>query len=348
MTVSQTNRWKLGLFVTIGVFLTIASLMWLGISQLQRRTTPAFFYFAESVNGLEIGSPVKFRGVEIGRVEEIVPAPDRRHIEVRVGIYIDTLEAWGIQPTEFDQRPQGRTFVPSDIRGQLVSSALTSISFIQIDVFPEENNPIPSYSFPIPWETVHTVPSTFKSLETGLMEALEGWPEISNRAASVLGRLDAGLAEIDFEALNDEAVGVLRSSDELMVSLRASPLVDRESATYRQLEGTLTELRALLEQLRGDGGDVDRFVTSVSGAADAFREDFQGSDVPAAVEAMAAAGRGFEETSLELTQLVRDLKRSLRSLDAALGSVENMTDILARDPAAILHGRTAKKPFSPR
>jgi len=348
MTVSQTNRWKLGLFVTIGVFLTIATLMWLGISQLQRRTTPAYFYFAESVNGLEIGSPVKFRGVEIGRVEEVVPAPDRRHIEVRSGIYVDTLEAWGIQPTDFEQRPQGRTFVPADIRGQLVSSALTSISFIQIDVFPEANNPIPTYSFPIPWETVHTVPSTFKSLETGIMEALERWPEISGRVSSVLARIDDGLEQVDFAALNEESVTALRSADELMTSLRSSPLVDRESATFQELDGTLVELRALLQQLRGDGGDVDRFVGSISGAADAFREDFQGSDIPAAVEAMAAAGRGFEETSLELTQLVRDLQRSLKSLDAALGSVENMTDILSRDPAALIYGRSARKPFSPR
>lgn len=348
MTVSQANRWKLGLFVTIGVFLTIATLMWLGISQLQRRTTPAYFYFAESVNGLEIGSPVKFRGVEIGRVEEVVPAPDRRHIEVRSGIYIDTLEAWGIQPTDFEQRPQGRTFVPPDIRGQLVSSALTSISFIQIDVFPVESNPIPNYSFPIPWETVHTVPSTFKSLETGIMEALEGWPQISTRAASVLARIDDGLEQMDFSALNDESVSLLRSADDLMKTLRTSPLVDRESTTFRELDGTLVELRALLVQLRGPDGDFDRFVGSVSGAADAFREDFAGSDIPAAVEAMTAAGRGFEETSLELTQLVRDLRHSLKSLDAALGSVENMTDILSRDPAALIYGRTPQKPFSPR
>lgn len=345
MSASTTNRWKLGLFVTLAVGLTVATLLWLGISQLQRPTIPAYFHFAESVNGLEIGSPVKFRGVEIGRVEEIFPAPDQRHIEVRAGIYQDTLEAWGIEP---ERQSRERPFVPEDLRGQLVTSALTSISFIQIDVFPLRTHPLPEYSFPIPWETIHTVPSTFKSLETGIMEALEGWPEISRRTASVLSSLDAGLAEVDFATLNDEAVGLLRSSDELVTTLRTSPLVDRESTTYRELEGTLGELRQLLAQLRGPGGEVERFVTSAVGAADAFREDFEGSDLPGAVAAMEAAGRGFEETSLQLTVLVRELQVTLRSLDATLGSIESVADLLARDPAALLYGRTARQPLLPR
>jgi paraquat-inducible protein B len=345
MSASTTNRWKLGLFVTLSVTLTVAVLLWLGISQLQRSTIPAYFHFAESVNGLEIGSPVKFRGVEIGRVEEIFPAPDQRHIEVRAGIYRDTLEAWGIEP---DQRGRERTFVPEDLRGQLVTSALTSISFIQIDVFPVAAHPIPEYSFPIPWETIHTVPSTFKSLETGIMEALEGWPEISRRTASVLERLDEGLAEVDFPALNREAVALLESSDELMESLRTSPLVDRSSRTYQELDGTLGELRLLLQQLRGQEGDVHRLVTSVSGAAEAFREDFAGSDLPAAVSAMEAAGRGFEETSLQITVLVRELQTTIRALDQTLGSVGAVADLLARDPAALLYGRTARQPIQPR
>ncbi|MFT7487032.1 MAG: hypothetical protein ACI9F9_002891, partial [Candidatus Paceibacteria bacterium] len=135
MTASNTNRWKLGLFVTVGVGLSIGSLMWLGISQLQRRTTPAYFYFSESVNGLEVGAPVEFLGVELGRVEEIFPAPDRRHIEVRAGIYVDTLEAWGILPSRYLNPSADRPAVSDDIRGQLVRGALTSVAFIELDIY---------------------------------------------------------------------------------------------------------------------------------------------------------------------------------------------------------------------
>jgi len=345
---ASANRWKLGLFVTLSTVLAVGSLMWLGISQLQRRTTPAYFYFNESVSGLVVGSPVEFLGVEVGRVEGIVPAPDRRHIEVVAGIFVDTLEAWGISPSEFEHRIEGQSFVPEDIRGQLVTRALTSTSFIEIDIFDPQKHPEPTYNFPIPWETIHTVPSTIKSFERGLMDALERWPEIADRAASVLRHLDEGLAEVDFGRLNDDLSTVLRDADEMVVAMRSSPIVDGESATVKKFDATLDELRALLDELRGREGAVARFVESFEGAADAIAGDFEGSDIPAAVRSVEAAGTGFEATAQSMTQLVGELRSTLLQLDAALHSVQSLADLLARDPAALLYGKSPSRTFRPR
>ena len=50
---------------------------------LNREETVSFVtYFDESVQGLEVGAPVKLRGVPIGHAVDIGFAPDRRHIEV--------------------------------------------------------------------------------------------------------------------------------------------------------------------------------------------------------------------------------------------------------------------------
>lgn len=189
MSVSNTNRWKLGLFVTAGITLLVAVVMWAGVSQLRRGTFPVYFYFDETVNGLDIGSPVKFRGVVVGHVDEIVPAQDRRHVEVRAGLYVDALGKWGISPL---LREGGDVFVSDELRGQLYTSALTQVSFIQIDFFDPERNPFQVFTFSVPPDTIHTVPSTFKSLETGLMEALERWPELSRQAGELMGNLNRG------------------------------------------------------------------------------------------------------------------------------------------------------------
>lgn len=348
MSATNTNRWKLGLFVTLGIALSIGSLMWLGISQLQRRTTPAYFYFKESVNGLEVGSPVKFLGVEVGRVDDVFPAPDRRHIEVRAGIYVDTLEAWGISPSQFENRIAGQSFVSEDIRGQLKSSALTSVAFIQLGIFDIEKNPVPSYNFPIPWETIHTVPSTFKSLETGLMEALDAWPRLAHHAESILHSIDDGLSKLDFASLNDEAINMMSGVDEMLEELQNSPIVDSSSPTIVKLDRTLDELYDLIAELRGREGQVSRFVESVSGAADAIRDDFKGSDFPGAIAAVEGAGRGFEATSEEMTLLMSELRSSLGQLDAALRSVQQLAELLARDPGALLHGKSPQAPILPK
>ena len=73
-----TNRWKLGLFVLLGMGLALAAIVLLGARNFNEKTVTYLTFFDESVQGLDAGSPVKFRGVTIGRVATIDVAPDHR------------------------------------------------------------------------------------------------------------------------------------------------------------------------------------------------------------------------------------------------------------------------------
>lgn len=323
--------------------------MWLGISQLQRKTTPAYFYFSESVSGLEVGSKVEFLGVEVGRVEAVFPAPDRRHVEVRAGIYVDTLESWGISPnTNDDRQIAGQSFVSEDVRGQLVTSALTSVSFIQIDLFAASKYEVKKYTFPIPWETIHTVPSTMKSFESGLMGALDQWPKVAGRAVDVLTRIDDGLLAIDFGKINADLISMMENADDLLVKLETSPFVDGESSTIHELEATLVEVRGMIADMRGKQGAVERLVSGIVGMTGAIQADFDGSDFPAAVLSVEAAGSGLGETSQEVTQLARDMRDSLAQLDATLRAIQDIANLLARDPGALMHGKSPSPTIQPK
>jgi len=339
MSVSNTNRWKLGLFVTLGSAALVASLLWTGVSQMQRRTTSAYFYFDETVNGLELGSPVKFRGVVVGLVDDIEPAQDKRRVEVRVSLYVDALAKWGISPTR--QRREGESFVPDDLRGQLVTSALTQVTFIQIDFFPNrERYPVPHYTFPPPWETIHSVPSTFKSLEEGLMEALEQFPQLERVAEQLMTDLDRGVVDLELGTLSREVQETLITGRSLMERLGGSPLVSADSPTLSKLRRALDEVGALAGELRGEGGQIDRFVSRIDSVGEAIEEDFRGSDFPGAVEAMRSAGQGMTGAGEELALLLRELRTGLAGLESTLTSIGTLADTLNRDPGALLHGKT--------
>ncbi|MEO5730037.1 MAG: MlaD family protein, partial [Byssovorax sp.] len=79
---APTNHWKLGLFVVVGVVLTLTTVAVLGARSLRKEVSRYVSYFDESVQGLEVGSPIKFRGVTIGTVGKIDVAVDHRHVEV--------------------------------------------------------------------------------------------------------------------------------------------------------------------------------------------------------------------------------------------------------------------------
>ena len=70
-----TNHWKLGLFVVLGFVLALCTVVFLGARSLHKDSVSYKTYFDESVQGLEIGSPIKFRGVTIGNVSAIDIAP---------------------------------------------------------------------------------------------------------------------------------------------------------------------------------------------------------------------------------------------------------------------------------
>lgn len=65
------DYFKLGSFIIIGSALLISMIIILGAGRYFEQSFLLECYFDESLNGLEIGSPVKLRGVKVGRVANI-------------------------------------------------------------------------------------------------------------------------------------------------------------------------------------------------------------------------------------------------------------------------------------
>ena len=67
----QTNYFSIGLFILVGIALIISAILLLNNQKLFSKTTYIETYFNESVQGLSTGSPVKYRGLDIGYVKNI-------------------------------------------------------------------------------------------------------------------------------------------------------------------------------------------------------------------------------------------------------------------------------------
>ena len=128
MVVSAANRWKLGVFVVLGMGLGFITLLWLGTAGFGERDFRIVSYFNESVQGLDVGSSVKFRGVPIGRVAKIRIAPDGRHVEVMSDVKIDALARLGFRQdaTEMLENQQFSDKERHDIISETISPSLTS------------------------------------------------------------------------------------------------------------------------------------------------------------------------------------------------------------------------------
>src|SRR5215472_17954093 len=68
----RANPTMVGAFVLGALAIVIAVVVGLGSSHLFTRQHKFVMFFSSDVNGLNVGAPVKFRGVEIGSVSNIM------------------------------------------------------------------------------------------------------------------------------------------------------------------------------------------------------------------------------------------------------------------------------------
>ena len=272
----KTNHWKLGLFVVTGLLLGVATVFWLGLRRLNRDAIPAVTYFDESVQGLDVGSPVKFRGVTLGTVSEITVAQDHRHVEVWMRIYVEELRRMGLDPV------QG---LDPEFRPQITSAGITGVKFVQFDSFPLSRYPVPDLPFAAPERYyVSSVPSTLKSLEEVANEFLVRLPTLADDVRDTVVEAKKSLrtfSELARWAQSDESgikgtVIAFRASAQTLENAIARAELATTTGSIRtaagsvdaaagklggqseQLEATLVSLREALEAMRALAARLER------------------------------------------------------------------------------------------
>src|SRR5204862_4578934 len=68
----KANPTTIGVFIVLGLALGVGGLLTFSSSKLFTRTHDCILYFNESLNGLNEGAPVKYRGVRIGSVKRVM------------------------------------------------------------------------------------------------------------------------------------------------------------------------------------------------------------------------------------------------------------------------------------
>lgn len=315
------NHWKLGLFVILGFLALVAAIASFGAYQLQREIVVYQTFFDESVQGLEVGAPVKFRGVLIGTVSSIDVGPDRRHVEVQSSLAVKELVRLKLVAAPKRGMPT-LLGVPPDLRAQLASAGITGVKFMQIDFFSLENDPAPALPFPVGPNYIPAAVSTMKNLEDAIVTAVDRLPVVTDRMVQVMDRIGRILEGIEGQDLPAQASAMLARADRALatldVTLRAldaSALSKRTQATLVAVDEASAHLSAVLVRMNGDEG----LVSSTQHTTDALGE----------------VARGARAVGPELSE-------ALRGVERASDAITRLADALERDPDMLLKGRTKR------
>jgi phospholipid/cholesterol/gamma-HCH transport system substrate-binding protein len=174
---------KLGILVLATLVAIIVAAVVLGIHAMAPQTVAYHAYFDESVQGLEIGAPVKYRGVRIGSVNSIDLARDRKHVDVVLAVAEHDVTRLDLERTA------------PHLRAQLGGQGLTGLKLVDIDLArPDE--PPPQLPFAPARHVIPTRPSLLTGLASEFVALKRRLPELADRSTRSLDKLDRVLDDI--------------------------------------------------------------------------------------------------------------------------------------------------------
>ncbi|MFW5733526.1 MAG: MlaD family protein [Oceanidesulfovibrio sp.] len=354
-----TNHFKLGLFIIVGSLLILGTAAVLGAGALWGGDTiPAETYFNESVQGLDLGAPVKFRGVQIGRVKTIGFLSQRYDPKGDTGRYVLVgMELSEKTMGDFLNNRNIETTVPKlvgqGLRVRMTTQGLTGVGYLEVNFFDPRSNP----ELPLTWEPetlyIPSAPSTLSRIESALesiarlFKKLEGadFQSLVNTLDSFVKSLDKALQEAEVSTLGEllaqnltELRSILNRVNELLQAPEVDTIIPDASASAstarRILEDNEQDLRNVIETVRDAARKFDRAATQL----DNFLNNPQlrkGADkLPDTLD-------NIEQASVEIRKAAVQLKRLLGSLDALVLNERDDVSSVIEDIKSVLQNLDA-------
>jgi paraquat-inducible protein B len=309
----KANPTVIGAFVVGAVVLGVAAVLVLGGGTLFHRTHPYVLYFRGDINGLAVGSPVKFLGVRVGSVKSIrlriTPEGASPIIPVTIVLDEDVIERKSGVDMTFETSKFER-MVDQGLRARLeMESLVTGQRYVALLIDPSA--PLERLALE-DMDEIPTMPATLEEMhrkvEQFLAEDLEVTVKELGEAASALRTM---LASPDAQEAPATIVRALDSLDSLATTLEAQvqPIGARVEQVGDELTQTLASLQAAAERTQEVEGELSLTLSTTRGLLS--------PDSPLAVQ----------------------LQATLQEFAAAARSLRSLAELVERDPSALLRGK---------
>jgi paraquat-inducible protein B len=321
---------RLGLLIVGGIAALVGLVIFLSGERLSTGTEFES-YFRESVQGLDVGAPVKFRGVTLGRVTGIglVSAEYPSHEETRIKMadYQMVVVRYLINMKKLGVVPDVPEAIALGLRARLSQQGITGLAFIELDFV---SNPAAYPVEKLPWTPSSVyIPST---------------PSTLLQVQDAAQRLLAKLNEVDAAGLVSAATGMVNDlrtqlkDGDLHRTLADADVLIRQAQTdlhEADLPAVAADMRKTLANIQGvaDGPELKAVLARTAVAVDRFA---QAADrLAPLLTTLQATARRADNSTADIEQQLGPL---LRDAATALANLRETTDTLRRYPSSVLLG----------
>ncbi|MGH7872043.1 MAG: MlaD family protein [Candidatus Binatia bacterium] len=320
----------IGAFVIGAVALLVVAIIAFGSGRLFRETKEFVLYFDGTVNGLHIGAPVKFKGVEIGSVKDILLQlggdSGVNKIPVIIEIDLKKLTARGATGIIVEkQQAFQKAVVEQSLRAQLqTESMLTGVLFVAFDFFP--GAPLTLVQKPNTEHKYQEIPTTPTDLQ-----------QIQDAATRIVAKFE----EVDFKVIIKSLTKTVEGVDRLVNSPDLLSALRGLDQTMPKVGRAISDISKLTTNL---DGSIDRLSTDLvqtSGAARKAMEQAavamkQTDETLQAAEAVMTNINGVMDQD---SPTIYEFRKSLREVSAAARTLRLLSGYIERNPRALIFGK---------
>jgi len=300
---NRVNYTFVGVLILIGMALMMAFVYWM-LKPTENEDVKRYnIYFDESVLGLNIDAPVKYRGISVGKVSQMRINPkNSEQVEVTVTIVRSTP-------------------IKIDTAAKLTAQGITGLSYINLSNG-GENSPLLEKREGETYPVIKTLPSFFKSLEdsfgnvsSSLTTTLQGTQELlgadNQRQMALLLQRSATVMKKMEDLLDDKTIHHLQSTtaniDAFTIKLnKIMPKVDQFLVKTEAWEkSTADSFDSIMVSYLG----LDTSMAKIEKAFNAGEADFRqlNADI---VPTLNAVMMDFQELMIQLNEVLEKYKES--------------------------------------
>lgn len=302
----EANYLAVGTFILLVLGMGIAFVLWYTDANDGRNYGNYEIRFAGSVSGLDRGSPVRFLGVDVGRVRRLSIDPqDPSRVEVLVEV-------------------DGSAPISSATRASLKYQGVTGLLYIELREAPDVAKTAQlkqGRRYPV----IDSVASDFDML-------IESLPELMGRATSILERASRLLSDENLDSIN----ATLRNFKETSEGLPAT--AKNVAKLIEQMQATVVEVRGAAESLRAIASESRPEITTTLEKMAAIATNLEQASVRIdrfTRQSETQLGNFTEQGLFELQRLVRETRSAANEFrDLSRSLKENPSQILYEPPVS--------------
>jgi phospholipid/cholesterol/gamma-HCH transport system substrate-binding protein len=300
----EANYVAVGAFILLVMAMAVGFVLWYTDANDSRDYELYEIYFTGSVSGLDRGSPVRYLGVDVGRVRRL--SIDKQDASRIVAV------------VEIDREAP----ITAATRASLGLQGVTGLLFINLKEVPNVDKSVPLTQ----GERYAVIPSIASDFDV----FLSSLPEVMGRASDILTRVGRVFSDENLEGLADTVKNLRTATAGLpQTAQNITKLVDDLRGTVQEINGAAQTLRGISDDARPE---VKNALARLTDTANNLAMASQRID-RFAQKSEAQLGNFSEQGLFELERLVRETRSAAREFrDLSRSLRENPSQILYEPP----------------